>query len=45
MNLDQQIPFGVELHPSEKEFKDFKSYVYSIIESPMYRDLGCVKVN
>jgi hypothetical protein len=44
MNYDQEVPFGVVLHPSDKEFKDFKSYVYSVIESPKYRDLGCVKV-
>jgi hypothetical protein len=44
MNYDQLIPFGVELRPTEKEFKNFKQYIYSIIDSPKYQDAGCVKI-
>lgn len=44
MNYDQLVPFGVELRPTEKEFKNFKQYIYSIIESPKYKDAGCVKI-
>ncbi len=39
------IPVGVVLKPTEKEFKNFKSYLYSVLENPIYKDAGCIKVN
>lgn len=45
MGLDDAVPFGFELRPTEKEFKNFKSYVYSIMDDPKYRAAGCVKVS
>jgi len=38
------VPVGVVLRPTEKEFKNFKSYLYSVLENPVYKDAGCIKV-
>ncbi len=43
-NMQEQVPMGVVLRPSEKEFKDFKKYLYSVLENPKYQNAGCVKV-
>ena len=44
MNFDEIVPFGIVLHPTESEFKDFKAYMYSIMQNQKFKDAGCVKV-
>lgn len=43
-NLDEIIPFGPTLHPTEAEFRDFKSYVYRVARLPRVASCGCVKI-
>jgi hypothetical protein len=42
--MSETIPTGLVLRPTEKEFKDFKTFLYSVLENPKYKDAGIVKV-
>ena len=44
-NLDKIVPYGPELHPTEAEFRDFKSYVYRVAKMPEVIKCGCAKVD
>ena len=44
MNLERDIPLGEILRPNEKEFKDFKSYIYKLFTNPKYKDCGVLKI-
>ena len=41
---DKTIPFAPILKPTEKEFKNFKSYIYKVYQDPKYANAGCLKV-
>lgn len=43
-NLDQIIPYGEVLTPTEAEFKDFKTYVNKLALSPRYKNSSLIKV-
>lgn len=43
-DLDKAIPFGPTFHPTEAEFRDFKTYVYKISSLPEIKKCGCAKV-
>lgn len=43
-NLDDKIPYGIVLHPTEEEFSDFRSYVYKVVKNPKHKEAGFIKV-
>jgi hypothetical protein len=44
MKKEIEIPLGEILKPTEKEFKDFKSYIYKVFTNPKYKDCGVIKI-
>ena len=43
--LNEIIPYGEILYPSEEEFKDFRTYFTKLALSPKYATSSCVKVS
>lgn len=43
-HLDKRIPFTEVLHPSESEFRDFRSYVNKLSQSPRYANASLLKI-
>lgn len=44
MDSNSDIPLGEIVRPSEKEFKDFKSFIFKLFTNPKYKDCGVIKV-
>lgn len=44
MGLDDIVPYGPVLHLTESEARNFRSFASSLLENPLYRNVGCVKV-
>lgn len=42
--LDEQIPYGHIVYPTDAEFKDFNAYMTKLSQSPKYKDASLVKV-
>ena len=44
-NLDSKIEYGITLKPTQKEFKNFRKYIFKLFEKKEYQNVGVIKVN
>lgn len=45
MDLDEEIPFGLTLHPTPEEFSDPRGYIESLDKNKSLAQYGMIKVN
>jgi len=41
---NKEIPFAPIFRPTQKEFKNFKSYVEKLFQNSKYKNVGCIKI-